>query len=44
MSKENKEQSGSVKLVEILTFDVTFGIPIKNVFTAIDTEFINSQK
>jgi len=34
MSKENKEQSDNVKPVNVLSFEVTFDNPIKDVFTA----------
>ena len=35
MPKENKEQSDNVKPIEVLTFEVTFDNPIKDVYTAV---------
>jgi alkyl sulfatase BDS1-like metallo-beta-lactamase superfamily hydrolase len=34
MSKENKEQSDSVKPINVISFEVTFDNPIKDVYTA----------
>ncbi|MHA2399573.1 MAG: hypothetical protein ACXADU_11885 [Promethearchaeota archaeon] len=34
MSKENKEQSDSVQPINVISFEVSFDNPIKDVFTA----------